>query len=109
MLVHLRGDRDIVPGALSPKNLAESRPGDRVDLDLVFNTAYESFFRQLTQFQIRREDHHYLKGNSNPHAGPQRVIVHAAMEGYDPPVQKIARADVLAAEVVDHQDSFIGL
>src|SRR5262249_35916815 len=102
-------ERDIAHGGHAAENLIECVLMYRLDEDLVVNAAEEGFIGQIVGVEVCGEDHHHFERDLELHAVLQRQVIDAAVEGHDPAVEQVARGDKLAAEVVDEEDTVVGL
>src|SRR5579863_6117137 len=91
------------------KNLVELVGFDSVDKNLVWNAPKKRFIGELIRGQIGGENNLQLERDVELAAAAERKKVDAAIERHDPAVEQIPRRNHLASEVVDQQDSVVGL
>ena len=70
--------------------------------------AQESFIDQVARGQVGRENHQHVKGDFKFASGMQGEVIDAVFQWDNPAVEQIARADHLAAKVIDEQDAAVG-
>ena len=70
--------------------------------------AQECLIHQVLRGQVGRENHQHVEGDFDLAPGVQGEIIDAVFEGHNPAVEQVARADHLAAKVVDQQNAAVG-
>src|SRR5207253_509231 len=91
------------------EDLRELLVGRRVEADLERDAAEERFVDQVLRLEVRREEDELVERDLDLLAGVEREEVHALFQRDDPAVEEVLRAALLAAEVVDEEDSAVRL
>src|SRR4029453_1869739 len=94
--------------AVVRENLHELLDAWRFRQDLVAQTAEERLIHQIARFEVGGKHHEHLERKLELLTGLQRQEVAATLEWNDPPVEEVARGDVLTSEVVDDQHTAVG-
>src|SRR5580704_13942507 len=93
----------------SPEDLVEGVLVNRLDENLVVDSAQEGFVGQVVGVEVGGKDHHHFKGNLELHAVLQRKIVDAPVQRNDAAIEQIAGGNELASEVVNEEDAIVCL
>ncbi len=95
--------------ATAAKDLLIHRARRIRHMDLETDASEEGVVHQLPRFEVRREDDERIEGEREFLPRVKGEVIHALLQRDDPPVEQVAWAHELTAEIVEDEDAAVGL